>query len=134
MSTGSPSDAGDFAADAFEGAIVGGILVPVFQMVLLEIFDVVPQTEFQSSFALTILLGVVVLNLIPVISTLVSIALAYAVGGNVGATLYVIMAIAASAMLGNPEMGAIVFVVTTVALAIWLAIETKGPHATSRRL
>lgn len=134
MSAQPPSHAGDFAADAFEGAIVGGILVPVFQMILLEIFEAAPQTEFHGSFTLTILIAVIMINLIPLISTLVAITVAYAMGGNVGAVLYVIMALAASAMLGTPEMGAIVFVVATMALAVWLAAQSRGHRATSRRL
>lgn len=134
MSAGSPSLAGDFAADAFEGAIVGGIFVPVFQMILLEIFEAAPQTEFHGSITLTILIAVVMINLIPFISTLMAIAVAYAVGGKVGASLYVIMAIAASAILGNPGTGVIVFIVATMALAIWLAIQSRSRRSTSRRL
>jgi mannose/fructose/N-acetylgalactosamine-specific phosphotransferase system component IID len=134
MSAGTPIAPNEFAADAVEGAIFGGVIIPVFQMIILEIFAALPQTKFKGSITIPILITLVVMNLLPVISTLGSMAMAYAIGGRVATTLYVIMAIAASALLGNPVMGMIVLLVSIAVMAIWLAITGSRQNTTRRRL
>lgn len=115
-----PARAGDFAEDALQGAFVAGIFMPVFQQILLKLFGAFPKTGYDGSTALVFGVALVTMSLLPVLSTVVSIILAYAVGGFIGASLYVVMSLAASAVLGNPLMGMVILLVATVAMTLWL--------------
>lgn len=133
MRAAEPATAGDFAGDALQGAVTAGILIPVFQQILLELLGAFPETAYDGSTTLLFAVALVTMSLFPVVSTVVSIALAYAVGGFVGAGLYVVMSIAASAILGNSLMGLIVLLVATVAMALWLFVQASNRSQAGRR-
>lgn len=133
MSPAEPAAAGDFAGDALHDAIVAGLLIPIFQQILLELFNAFPETAIDASTTLVFVVALVTMGLLPTLTTVVSIAAAYAMGGVIGAGLYVVMSVAASAVLGNPLMGMLVLLVATLAMAVWLFVQASTRSRPSHR-
>lgn len=125
MSAADPAAAGDFAGDALHNAVVAGLLIPIFQQILLELSNAFPEASINASTTLVFLAALVTMSLLPTLSTVVSIVAAYAMGGVVGVGLYVVMSVAASAVLGNALMGMLVLLVATLAMAVWLFVQAS---------
>lgn len=132
MRPADPAAAGDFAGDALHDAVVAGLLIPILQQILLELFNAFPETAINASTTLVFVVALVTMGLLPTLTTVVSIAAAYAVGGIIGAGLYVVMSVAASAVLGNPLMGMLVLLIATLAMAVWLFVKASTQSRAGR--
>jgi hypothetical protein len=76
--------------------------------------------------------AVVVLSVLPVVSTLVSMAFAYVVGGWLGVVLYYLMSIGASMMLGAELTGAIIFITGVGLFLLVAAFKMRGSQQRRR--
>lgn len=132
MTTADPAVAGDFAGDALHGAVVAGIVIPVLQYILLAFLDAFPESTFDASVTLVAIIALIGLNLLPLLSAVASIVAAYVVAGPVGVFLYVVMSVAASAVLGNPVIGITVLLVATFGMALWIFVQVQGQKRTRR--
>lgn len=132
MTMAEPESPEGFAADALEGAVASAFFIPAIQLFLLTFFDALPESSIDTSVTALAILALIGLNLLPLASTLVSMAAAYVAGGPVGAVLYVIMSVAASAIFGAPVMGIIVLIVALLAMMVWLYVYTRQQSANRR--
>lgn len=133
MRSAEPFRAGEFADNALIDAVVGGVFIPVLQYFFLTFFDALPDPKLAGSISLVFIIVIVGTNLLPVMSTLVTMAAAFGIGGRVGVALYVIMSVATSAVLENPVMGITVLLVATLAMALWLFVQARGQNQTAGR-
>lgn len=132
MTSSRPTSAEEFGADAFEGAVMTGIIIPVMQYVLLAALNALPTGTLNEVTPLLFVSTVAAMGLLPIASTMGSMIAAYAVGGPIAVVLYVVMSIAASAVFGAPVMGIIVLLVAIGAMVVWLLIQSSGQHLSRR--
>lgn len=120
------------AADALQGAIIAGFIIPVFQYAFLVMMDALPETPESTELSVTMIETVVgTLGLFPVISTVVAMFAAYMYGGWLALGAYIVMAIAASMLLGAPVLAVIVLLIAAAGMFILLAVNSgsrrRGP-------
>jgi hypothetical protein len=89
-------DPGNVFADILEGAIVGAVLIPVFQKVIREIVFTAPQPEGATLHL--ILLTVNLMPLLPVVETIIVFGVAYGAGHWGDLLGYVLGVLGASAL------------------------------------
>lgn len=124
-------DAGGLAGDAIEGVIASSFIVPIAQVVLLETFQAMPRT---SETGLNVLrMAIIVLTIIPVISTICSAMVAYVLGGLLGVIGYFIVAISVSAMIGANGLATVIFVIGFASLLIAFTFKEKSTPKSGRR-
>lgn len=113
---------------AWQGTVASAILIPVFQLILLELAG---ATHSMNNAALgsepqtIIYTGIFVLGILPIVSTIVATAIAYIGGGLPGVVLYYIISIGASMMLGAVVTGVLVFVTGAALFLIVATIKSR---------
>lgn len=118
----------DIAERAWQGTVASAVLVPALQLILLKIAE---ATHSINDVALgadpqTILYtGIVVLGLLPIFSTIVATAIAYAGGGWLGVILYYVVSMGASMMFGAELTGALIFITGIMLFLIVATINSR---------
>jgi len=131
---GGPADAtADIVQRAWEGTVASAVLVPAMQLILLKFANAL-QPVAGNALAVdpmtTLSTAIVVLGVLPVVSTLVSTAVAYAAAGWPGVALYYAMSTGASMMLGAELLGAIIFMTGVV---LFLGVAAFKMRSSQRR-
>lgn len=131
-----PADStADIAQRAWKGTVASAVLVPTIQLILLEFANALQPIAGNALAVDPISIlstAVVVLSVLPVVSTLVSMAFAYVVGGWLGVVLYYLMSIGASMMLGAELTGAIIFITGVVLFLLVAAFKMRGSQQRRR--
>lgn len=127
---GGPADAtADIAERAWQGTVASAVLVPTMQLILLEFADAL-QPVAGNALALDpmsiLSTAIIVLGVLPVVSTLASTAFAYVVAGWPGVVLYYLMSMGASMMLGAKLTGVIIFMTGTTLFLLVAAFKMRG--------
>lgn len=125
----------DIAQRAWKGTVASAVLVPTMQLILLEFANTL-QPIAGNALAVdpisVLSTAIVVLSVLPVVSTLVSMAFAYVVGGWLGVVLYYLMSIGASMMLGAELTGAIIFITGVGLFLLVAAFKMRGSQQRRR--
>ena len=125
---GSADTTTEIVERAWQGTVASAILIPAFQLMLLEIAGATHSMNAITVGAdsLTIIYtGVVVLGLLPIFSTIAATAISYIGGGLPGVVLYYVISIGTSMMLGAALTGALIFVTGTALLLIVTTIKSR---------
>jgi len=117
-------------ADIFQGAIVGAVLIPVFQRVIREIVFTAPQLE-GATFHL-ILLTVNLMPLLPIIETIIGFGAAYSAGRWGGLLGYVLGVLGASILFDAPEYAMSLFIAGFVVFSLALVLNSGGSGGVGR--
>lgn len=131
---GGPADAtADIAERAWQGTVTSAVLVPAMQLILLEFANAL-QPYAGDALAvdpMTLLTtGIVVLGVLPVVSTLGSTFFAYLAAGWPGVILYYVISTGASMMLGAELTGVIIFMTGVV---LFLLVATLKMRSSGKR-
>lgn len=124
-------DPGNVFADIFEGAIVGGILIPVFQKIIREIVFAVPQPEGMT--LNLILLTVNLMPLLPVVETIFGFWVAYGAGRWGGLLGYVLGVLGASALFNAPEYAMSLFIAGFIVFTLAVLYHSMGDEGNANR-
>jgi hypothetical protein len=127
---GASVDPGNVFADILEGAIVGAILIPVFQKVIREILFTAPQPE-GATFNL-ILLTVNMMPLLPVVETIIGFGVAYEAGRWGGLVGYILGVLGASALFGAPKYAISLFIGGFVVFTVAILLHSGGSGGMGR--
>lgn len=122
---GGPADAtASIAERAWQGTVASAVVIPTMQLMLLRFANALHPYAGNALAVdpITILTtGVVVLGVLPIISTLGSTLFAYLTAGWPGVILYYVISTGASMMLGAELTGVIIFI-TGVLLFLTVAV------------
>jgi len=123
-------DPGNVFADILEGAVVGAILIPVFQKVIREIVFTAPQPEGTTLHL--ILLTVNLMPLLPVVETIIGFGVAYGAGRWGGLLGYVLGVFGASALFDAPEYAMSLFIAGFVVFTLAVLIHSGSSENIGR--
>lgn len=118
----------EIAGRAWQGTVASAILIPAFQLILLEIAEAthsMNDTTLGTDPQMILYTGIVVLGVLPILTTIIATAIAYAGGGLLGVGLYYIISIGASMMLGANLTGALIFITGVVLFLIVATIKSR---------
>ena len=127
---GGPADAtANIAERVWQGTVASALLIPALQLFLLQFANGL-QPYANNALAvdpMTILSPtIVVLGVLPVVSTLVSTAIAYGAASWPGVMFYYIMSTGASMMLGAKLTGAIIFMTGVVLFLVVAVLKMRS--------
>ena len=122
---GGPADAtASIAGRAWQGTVASAVVIPTIQLILLRFANALQPYAGDTLTVDPITLlttSVVILGVLPIISTLGSTLFAYLTAGWPGVILYYVISTGASMMLGAELTGAIIFI-TGVLLFLTVAV------------
>ena len=128
-----PADAtGTIVDRAFKGVVASSILVPVLQTVLIETYAATQnvQTADSNAFApqmeLILQSGLFTLALLPVATTIASMAISYTLARGPGVVFYVVASFLLSAWISGMMIAMIILVTAILVFMIVLAITGSG--------
>ena len=133
--TGGPADAtAGIAERAWQGTVASAVMIPAMQLFLLKFANALQPYAGDALTVdpMTILTtGIIVLGVLPVLSTLGSTWFAYLAAGWPGVVLYYVISTGISMMLGAEITGAIIFM-TGVVLFLLVATFKMRNNRTQR--
>lgn len=112
---GASVDPRNVFADILEGAIVGAVLIPVFQKIIREIVFTAPQPEGLTLHL--ILLSVNLMPLLVIVETFIGFGIAFGAGRWGGLVGYCLGILGASAIFNAPEYAMSLFIIGLVVFA-----------------
>lgn len=118
---------------AFIGAVTTLVLIPVFLRIFRELASVyqtflIEGGVYSQELSAIFLTGRVVFGVLPVVSTIGAIGIAYANLGPMGVVLYLIVSSAATGMLAGSTTAVLTFILGVIAMLIVQAIKSKSRH------
>lgn len=128
-----PSTAGDLGSRALEGAIVTGLMIPLFQHILWLILIDAPSTSEFLSQPPNAWLFIAVLGIVPPLLFIIGTAQATVKVGVVGGGAYVLMVIAGQSFFGHPLLAVLMIVGLTLGLFVYLVVKTTVNSGGRRR-
>lgn len=129
-----PSTAGDLGGRALEGAVVVGLVIPLFQHILWLILIDAPSTSGFLTQPPNAWMFIAVLGILPPFLFVAGVAQATVEVGAAGGVVYVLMTIAGQSLFGHPLLAVLTIIGLTLGLFVFLALEVAMNSGGRRRM